>query len=197
MISTIILAGGHSRRMGKDKALIEVDGIPLLQRTCQLAQTVTSQVYIITPWGERYQDIIPKGCDVIPEMTLPKETPPHGPLVGLYQGLQNVQTPWVLALACDLPKLTATELKFWCQQLDTVTAEKIALLPKSPEIWQPLCGFYRQESSALFATYLARGARSFQEFLNQHPVEELRVRDRACLFNCNTPEDLEQISDKV
>jgi len=193
MISTIILAGGHSRRMGEDKALIEVEGIPLLQRTCHLAQTVTSQVAIVTPWRERYRDIIPDGCEIIPEMVLPNERPPHGPLVGLYQGLQNVQTPWVLALACDLPKLTATELKFWCQQLDSVAADKIALLPKSPEIWHPLCGFYRQESSALFATYLASGRRSFQEFLNQHPVQELRVRDRATLFNCNTPEDLSHL----
>ena len=192
-LSAIVLAGGYSQRMGEDKALLEVQGIPLLQRICQLAQSVTSQVYVVTPWGERYEPILPPGCQIIPEIPLPGETPPHGPLVGLYQGLQQVQTPWVLALACDLPKLTSTELKFWCTQLDSLAADQVALVAKSLPIWQPLSGFYHQRCVELFANYLAEGKRSFQEFLNQHPVTELKVRDRVVLFNCNTPEDLEQL----
>jgi len=192
-LSTIILAGGYSRRMGEDKALIPISGIPLLQRTCELAQTVTSQVYIVTPWRERYQEIIPNTCQIIPETYSPEETSPHGALVGLYQGLQQVQTEWVLALACDLPKLTRTELEFWCQQLYSMGKDQVALVAKSPPIWQPLAGFYHRQCKALFATYLATGERSFQGFLNQHSVKELTVRDRATLFNCNTPEDLEQI----
>lgn len=193
-LSTIILAGGQSQRMGEDKALITVAGTPLLQRTCQLAQALTPQVYIVTPWGERYQDIIPPGCQIIPETVSSAETIPHGPLVGLYQGLQVVQTPWILALACDLPKLTVSELEFWCTQLEGVTAGKVALLPKSPQGWEPLAGFYHDQCSALFATYLAAGKRSFQGFLDRHPVQELTVRDRATLFNCNTPADRQQIS---
>lgn len=192
-LSAIILAGGYSRRMGEDKALIEVAGKPLLQRTCELAQTVTAYVYLVTPWGERYQGIIPENCQLIRETSLPDETPPHGPLVGLYQGLQETDAEWVLALACDLPKLTANELKFWCKQLDSVGKDKVALLAKSPPIWQPLSGFYHQQCRALFAAYLAAGGRSFQEFLERHPVEELTVRDRATLFNCNTPEDLKNL----
>jgi molybdopterin-guanine dinucleotide biosynthesis protein A len=192
-ISTIILAGGYSTRMGTDKALIEVEGTPLLQRTCQLAQTVASQVSIVTPWGERYKNIIPEGCQIIQETPLPNETPPNGALVGLYQGMQQVDTDWVLALACDLPKLTGEELEFWCQQLESVANNNVALVAKSPEIWHPLSGFYRKKCTALFANYLAEGNRSFQEFLNQHPVAELTVRDRATLFNCNTPEDLDKL----
>jgi len=192
-ISTIILAGGYSTRMGKDKALIEIEGMPLLQRTCQLAQAVASQVSIVTPWGERYKNIIPEGCHIIQETPLPNETPPHGALVGLYQGMQQVTTDWGLALACDLPKLTGEELEFWCQQLDSIANDKVALVAKSPEIWHPLSGFYHQQCTALFANYLAEGNRSFQEFLDQHPVAELTVRDRATLFNCNTPEDLEKL----
>ncbi|NBD32598.1 MAG: molybdenum cofactor guanylyltransferase [Cyanobacteria bacterium] len=194
-LSAIILAGGYSQRMGEDKAFMKVAGMPLLQRTCQLAQALTSQVYIVTPWGDRYQEILPCGCRVIPETVAAEEPPSHGPLVGLYQGLQAVQTSWVLALACDLPKLTVSELEFWWRQLEEMRAEKVALLPKSPQGWEPLAGFYhRNQCTALFATYLADGKRSFQGFLDQHPVQELTVRDRATLFNCNTPADRQQIS---
>lgn len=191
--NAIILAGGHSTRMGKDKALLKLDGKPLLQRTCECAQAVTSQIYIVTAWPEKYHNIIPSECHLIQETPLPDETPPHGPLVGLYQGMQQVKAEWVLALACDLAKLTVAELEFWCQQLDQVSDDSVALVAKSPEGWEPLCGFYHQQCVALFDQYLAQGNRSFQGFLNQHAVQELTVRDRATLFNCNTPEDLSQL----
>jgi len=191
--NAIILAGGHSTRMGTDKALLELAGKPLLQRSCECAQAVTSQIYIVTSWPERYHNIVPSECHVIQETPLPDEPPPHGPLVGLYQGMQQVKTEWVLALACDLAKLTVTELKFWCQQLDEVSNDSVALVAKSPEGWEPLCGFYHQHCVPLFRKYLAQGNRSFQGFLNQHAVQELTVRDRATLFNCNTPEDLSQL----
>lgn len=193
-LTTIILAGGLSRRMGEDKAFIDVGGTPLLQRTCQQAQMVSSEVYVVTPWKQRYQRIIPSQCQIITERAFPKETPPHGPMVGLYQGLQTVKTDWVLALACDLPKLTVTELEFWCLQLQELRDNnKVALVPKSEKGWEPLSGFYHQQCSDLFAAYLATGKRSFQGFLNQHSVGELTVRDRATLFNCNTPEDRAKI----
>ncbi|MFP4132852.1 MAG: molybdenum cofactor guanylyltransferase [Halothece sp.] len=192
-LSAMILAGGQSKRMGEDKALLNVEGKPFLQYICECAQAVTSQVYIVTPWVERYQNIVPSECSLIPEMSLPNETPPYGPLVGLYQGLQQVKTEWVLALACDLPKLKVAELEFWCEQLPQVATETVALVAKSREGWEPLCGFYHRDCVELFSAYLASGKRSFQGFLNQHSVEELAVRDRASLFNCNTPDDLAQL----
>ncbi|AFZ44068.1 molybdenum cofactor guanylyltransferase [Halothece sp. PCC 7418] len=188
-LSAIILAGGHSTRMGQDKALIEIEGVPLLQRTCSYAQAVVSDVYVVTPWGDRYQEFIE--CQIISELSLPHESPPHGPLVGLYQGMQQVKTPWVLALACDLPKLTVAELEFWVQQLANVSEDVIALIPRSSAGWEPLCGFYHQSCQKLLGEYINQGGRSFQRFLDQHSVAELTVRDRAVLFNCNTPQDLE------
>lgn len=192
-LSAIILAGGHSKRMGEDKALLTVEGKPLLQSICQCAQAVTTQVYIVTPWVERYKKIIPPECHLIPEMSLPDEAPPPGPLVGLYQGLQEVKTDWVLALACDLPKLTVAEVEFWCEQLPHVAPETVALVAKSQEGWEPLCGFYHRDCIDLFSSYLASGKRSFQGFLNQHAAAELAVRDRASLYNCNTPDDFAQL----
>lgn len=66
-ITAIILAGGKSSRMGRDKALLPVDGVPLLQKVCEVAVALCDRVYIVTPWQERYQHFLPVGCEFVRE----------------------------------------------------------------------------------------------------------------------------------
>ncbi len=130
-LSAIILAGGKSSRMGKDKALLEVQGIPLLQRTATLMQGYAHPVYIITPWMERYQSIIGANCHLLREHCPSGDT--QGPLVAFAQALVHVRTEWVFLLACDLPNLTTQAVEGWGQQLDRVEEEAIACLPRHEE----------------------------------------------------------------
>jgi molybdopterin-guanine dinucleotide biosynthesis protein A len=191
--AAIILAGGQSSRMGRDKALIEVQGVPLLQKICLVASECASQVYVITPWIEKYRAIAPNNCQMIPEVTLAGETKPHGPLVGFAQALTYVQTEWVLLLACDLPNLTSSAIEKWANSLETTSSDAIALLPKSAKGWEPLCGFYRRLCLPLLARYIDGGGRSFQQWLGQYPVQKLAIEDAKIFFNCNTPADFAQI----
>ncbi len=202
-LSAIVLAGGQSSRMGRDKARIPVQGVPLLRQVCDVALTCTCEVYVVTPWPERYQDILPAACHVIPEVPLPGETKPHGPLVGFAQGLAQVETDWVLLLACDLPQLQANVLQSWVTQLDktaddampeAVREATIALLPRHPKGWEPLCGFYRRQCLPMLTQFIDEGGRSFQRWLGQHLVQELPLSNTQLLFNCNTPADLERIN---
>lgn len=193
-LSAIILAGGQSSRMGRDKALIEIQGTLLLKKICLLARECTDKVYIITPWVEKYQKIVPNNCHIIQEILSSDENKPHGPLIGFAQALTHLNTDWILLLACDLPNLTASEIQKWSSDLDVMPPEAIALLPKSPKGWEPLCGFYRHRCLSSLNNFIARGGRSFQQWLEESIVQELPVSDRQLLFNCNTPADLEQIS---
>ena len=192
-LSAIVLAGGQSSRMGRDKALIAPQGVPLLKQVYEIAVKCASPVYVVTPWPERYQDILPNSCRFIREVPLPDETEPHGPLVGLAQGLAQVQTQWVLVLACDLPRLQVEVLQSWIGLLGNVKEDAIALLPRDAKGWQPLCGFYRHSCLPALTGFINQGGRSFQRWLSQHPVQEVPVSDRQMLFNCNTPTDLEQV----
>ena len=217
-IAAIILAGGQSSRMGQDKALIEFQGIPLVQKVCRVAQSCTSQVYVITPWTERYQYLVPEGCRLIREVAFPKgrshlsgpvstdrrdkkkaenrrKIPPPGPLVGFSQALTHVPvtTEWVLLLACDLPNLTTAVIGQWSGYLAATPEESIALLPRHAKGWEPLCGFYRRRCLALLEEFIEGGGRSFQQWLAPHPVQELPLINRQVLFNCNSPEDLAQL----
>lgn len=191
-ISAIVLAGGKSSRMGQDKALLKVGNKTLLSRTSLIARDCANRVYVVTPWIGKYQNILPPDCQLVKEQ-LVLNAQSNTPLIGFTQGLQLVETEWVLLLACDLPRLSLSQVKQWSSALTTVLPTEIALLPRQTKGWEPLCGFYRRDCLLLLEAYLAQGGKSFQSWLANHSVRELSVNDRSCLFNCNTPEDWEAI----
>lgn len=175
--------------MGRDKALISIRGVPLIQHVCRAARDCAAEVYVVTPWPERYQDILKNDCLLIREMPSPGEVT-HGPLIGFAQGLAQVQTNWVLVLACDLPQLRGSVLQEWARQLVDVPEKAIALLPRHAKGWEPLCGFYRRNCLPVLNAFINQGGKSFQLWLAQHTVQELPLTDPESLFNCNTPKDL-------
>ncbi|RCJ28371.1 molybdenum cofactor guanylyltransferase [Nostoc sp. ATCC 43529] len=190
-LTAIVLAGGQSSRMGEDKAVIPIQGVPLLQRVCAIAKGCADSVYIVTPWPERYQHLLLPGCEFIQEVPSPcTSVETHGPLVGFAQGLAQVETEWVLLLACDLPKLRVEVLQEWATRLDSVRDDAIAALAHHPKGWEPLCGFYRRCCLPQLLDFINQGGRSFQGWLRQYPVEVLPLPEPEMLFNCNTPEDL-------
>ncbi|MEL6814500.1 MAG: NTP transferase domain-containing protein [Cyanobacteria bacterium J06598_3] len=125
-LSVMILAGGQSRRMGQDKALLPGrDGQPLLCQTVRTALQLAPRVVIVTPWPERYRTLLddvrsrynpalsPSAVQLVQE-PLPNAS---GPLGGFFQGWEVLTSSWCLLLACDLPYLEASVLQDWWQQL--------------------------------------------------------------------------------
>jgi molybdenum cofactor guanylyltransferase len=193
-LSAIVLAGGLSTRMGQDKALISIAGVPLIQHSCQIALQCTELVYIVSPWVERYQALVDQQVHLIQETPSPGEANSQTPLKGFAQGLVSLSTEWVLLLACDLPHLRAEVLQAWASQLQHTSEKTIALLPKNPEgWWEPLYGFYRVNCRSSLEDFLAQGGRSFQRWLDNQSIQELALPDPTLLFNCNTVEDLRDL----
>lgn len=194
----LVLAGGQSRRMGTDKALLPWQGEPLLSRTCRAALACTSQVYVVTPWREQYRSILPATVDLWPEPpTLEPDGKRPGPLMALASVVAELancdlahRPQWVLALACDLPNLDGTALQRWAEHLATLSPSVMAYLPQSQGRWEPLCGFYRVACVASWNAYLATGKRSFQGWLHQQSVAMIPDVNPAWLMNLNTPDDL-------
>lgn len=204
LISAMILAGGLSSRMGQDKALIEVEGVPLLQRVCSSAQQCTDQIYIVTPWIERYQPLLHKEFAAttttirfLHERRVTGEIT-HSPLTGFLQGLEQLpiepQRDWVLLLACDLPYLDAGVFQQWVAVLPQIPATVTACLPKNPKgWWEPLCGLYRTNCQPRVAAFVDESGRSFQRWLSHESVYELPLTNSRMLLNCNTPADLQAL----
>lgn len=194
-LSTVILAGGQSSRMGRDKARIEINGVPMLRRVYDAARPYSCEIYVVTSRVEAYRSLLPLDAKFIAEIE------PRGPAIAFAQALPYLSTEWVLLLACDLPQLDEAQLKCWTTLLDSVPnhaiqrslAAPIALLPKHEKGWEPLCGFYRRTCLPELVHFIDQGGSSFQKWLSNQLIQELPVSAPQVLFNCNTPDDLEQV----
>ncbi len=95
--TALILAGGDSRRMGQDKATLVLDGATLLDRVTVTMQQIFPKV-IVSVRQLRSGVDVPQVCD---------EQDSSGPLAGLIAGMAKADTPWVFAVACDMPFVVA------------------------------------------------------------------------------------------
>jgi molybdopterin-guanine dinucleotide biosynthesis protein A len=196
-IRAIVLSGGKSSRMGRDKALLAINGETLLWKTCRTALQAADSVCIVARSQEQYQDAIATN---LPQISVVLDQHFDGALVGFWQGIQAISSPvdWILLLACDLPNLQVDVLQSWASQLANLPETAIAYLPRyldenSQKQWEPLCGFYRWQSQDSLREFIGNGGRSFQKWLSNQEVVEIVNAPVAMLFNCNTPDDFRSI----
>jgi molybdenum cofactor guanylyltransferase len=185
--------------MGMDKATISIEGVPLIRRiydvvaacTDNNATTLEHRIYVVTPWVERYQPILPVNC-----LFSIEQQPHRGPLIGFAASLVEIASDWVMLLACDLPNLSTSAIQSWIDGLADVPSQSMAYLPRNLEGkgWEPLCGFYRRSCLVSLLEHIEAGGRSFQGWLENCNVTELSIGDRQLLFNCNTPADLAAVN---
>ncbi|MCS7050494.1 MAG: molybdenum cofactor guanylyltransferase, partial [Thermomicrobium sp.] len=93
--SVAILAGGQSRRMGRDKALLDFHGEPLLGRVLRRVRPLTDDLFIVASDRPAYLQF---GVPVVPD-----RIPDAGPLGGIYSALLSARHEYCLVLSCDLP----------------------------------------------------------------------------------------------
>lgn len=214
LAGAIVLAGGQSRRMGQDKALLQLQGEALLTRTCRTALAVSDsfkpgvarRVWAITARPD-YQSLLPQGCELL------LEDDPQGPLNAFAQGLEQLESGadgWVLLLACDLPLLTVEDLVGAIAHLADLSPEVDAYLPPAASEtrlgerstnkqidWEPLCGFYRQRCLNSLNGAINQGTRSFQRWLKQLNIAPLTQWPSKHLLNCNRPQDWAEVREIV
>ena len=202
-IVAIALSGGKSSRMGRDKALLKINGEPLLLKTCQTALQIADDVYVVARSQEQYQQAI---ADVNEHIFLVLDQKFDGALVGFWQGLKAISTQatpdWILLLACDLPNVQSEILQTWASQLANLPKSAIAYLPRysddnSQKQWEPLCGFYRWQVQDSLTEFINNGGRSFQRWLDYQEVVEILDIPSIMLFNCNTPDDFRFLNQKI
>jgi len=97
--SGAILAGGMSRRMGYNKAFIEVDGTPIIERAARAMSAVFESTVIIANDTKLYSHL---GLRVLPD-----EIKDAGSLGGIYTALSHSKEDYAFVAACDMPWLDA------------------------------------------------------------------------------------------
>jgi len=103
-VTGVVLAGGRSSRFGRDKALLELNGEPLLARTTRLLGGLAAEVLVLGP---------PERAVLVPHArVIPDERPGDGPLPALATALRTMHGDRLLAVATDMPLLSATLLAY-------------------------------------------------------------------------------------
>jgi molybdopterin-guanine dinucleotide biosynthesis protein A len=184
-LTAVLFVGGLSRRMGVDKATLDIAEKPLWQKQIELLRELAPRTIWVSARAR------PAWCPV--EIDVVVDTPPsRGPLSGLAAALRQLQTSHLLALAIDLPRMTTDELR----KLLTMAQTGCGVIPMNGEYFEPLCAIYAAEAAGVAAEALAGEDVSLQHFsrtlvsLNRVRTHVLPENEKPLFLNVNSPADL-------
>ena len=126
----VILSGGKNRRMGTNKAFLEIDGERLIDRTMRIFKDVFQEVILSTNAPLDYLD---HDCAIITDIIHNK-----GSLGGIYTGLFFASCDHAFVSACDMPFLNRDFIQYMVDRADKYDI----VVPKSSDGWQPLHAIY-------------------------------------------------------
>lgn len=183
--SAVILAGGESRRMGRAKAWLEIDGKPLIQLAVEKVRTLgICEIFISGRAGEDYSAL---NCPVLFDLE-----PGFGPIGGIERGLHECTSPLLLVLAVDLPRISPALLGRMRKACDRLTG----VVPKLCEQLEPLAAIYPKRCHALAFAAIAKAQYSARDFasacLREKAVRTYAVtqREASDFMNWNRPADV-------
>lgn len=190
MLSLVIQAGGLSKRMGRNKALLLFRGEPLIKRLIRRFQNLADEIWVSTNQVEE--------LSFIQVPLKPDEIAGQGVIGGLYTSLLYSRYPYVGAIACDMPFANPWLLAEQVRRMEECGADVV--VPATPAGLEPLHAVYRR-SSCLQPVLQAiqNGQPRLIGWFPSVRVEVLRIEQILpfdpylyAFINLNTPEELER-----
>jgi molybdopterin-guanine dinucleotide biosynthesis protein A len=178
----LILAGGASSRMHRDKAVLVYRGEAQLDRAFALVSRHATPVFVSVR-ASQLTEPSRAGKPLIVD-----SVEGGGPIVGIRSALAaHPEAAW-LVVACDLPFLSDQALE---QLLAERDPQVLATAYSSAHdgLPEPLCALWEPASAPALTAYQSGGGKCPRKFLSTHPVRLLQPRDRRALDNINTPEE--------
>jgi molybdopterin-guanine dinucleotide biosynthesis protein A len=182
-ITAVILAGGQSRRMGQDKALMELGGKPLIAYLLEKVAGRFSQVVIAANDADKYGRF---GAPLVPDAV-----PGLGPIGGLAAALEAASTDFILALPCDMPLVPVGLLDY----IAGLPLEWQVVAPRRQGRFHPLCTRYHKSCFPFLQGLIADGKRRPVLFFDQVrtlPLDEAKLREFG-----NPDEYLRNVNDRA
>lgn len=188
-ITPVILVGGKSKRFGEDKALLEIQGEPLIKKIysnlfdCFHKEPILIGKKNFSFGFESFSDII-EG---------------KGPIGGLYTALRFVDTAFVFLIGCDMPLINKELI---CYMIEKLEEDSMVYLPKFNNLMiEPLFAFYNHfllnkvEDLILAGEYRMRSVLTGEkvQFLTEKEIERFDS-DLSSFVNINTKSDLDKIT---
>ena len=163
-LSAVVLAGGKSSRMGRDKARLEIGGQPSLARQIQLVKEIgAGEVFISGRAGENYEEF---GCRVLFD-----QFRDAGPLAGIERAVAEASLSRLLVVAVDMPNLTPGILR----QLLDCSRDLTGAIPRVHGWIEPLAAIYPKAAWNLLVSLLDNGIYPAKTFADQCVQDGLAV----------------------
>lgn len=180
-VTGVLLAGGKSRRMGRDKALLQVDGKTLFESSLGLLMQFFSRIMIAGDRPDLEQPGILSIADIYPGSALG----------GLHTGLSAAATDWIFVAPCDMPYPDA-------RIAERLLAERRgvdAVVPRTHDGYEPVFALYHKNCLAPMESMLRQNQFRIYDFYQQISIRyldppELPEGWERALLNLNTPEQL-------
>ncbi len=181
----LVLAGGESRRMGQDKALLIRDGRSQLQYLTEMLQGYVERVFVSArqdQQGEeergRYAQIIDRYENI-------------GPVAGILSALEEYPEVDWLIVACDLPNIDTNTIRYLLEQRSP-EHPFTAYISSHDGLPEPLCAIYRCGCADIVRQFVDDGINCPRKILIRSETHLLEQPDPRSLDNVNTPEDLRE-----
>ena len=197
----LVLAGGRSSRMGRDKAWLEVEGEPALLRVIRAGLGGGAERVVVVGSPGQPLPPLPAGAERCDD---PVDRTHEGPLSGLAAGLERLHAHGVAVAClapCDALWLDAEHVRFMLRTLDQ-DREHAALVPETgpladgTRVLHPLCGAVRVEVAWQTARALLqsgqRAARALLVGLHARRLAVASLPQPRVVEGCNTPEQWER-----
>ena len=188
-VTGIILAGGRSRRLGRDKAVEPFGGQPLIRRVIERVAPLADEIVVVVADTARGQAL---PLDVEHRVAV-DIYPDGGSLGGIFSGLSTANTDWGLVVACDMPFLNVPLLEYMLGQRNGCDA----VVPQPGAFPEPTHALYSRACLPHIEARLRANDLKISGFFEEVRVryvdeEEIRQFDPELLsfFNVNSPEDL-------
>ena len=193
-VTGVILAGGKSRRMGENKALMQLGDDSLIGHVIHRMQNVTDELLLITNSPTEYAHLgVSMHGDIFPDT---------GALGGIYTGLTYASHDAVLCIACDSPFLEPKLLTY----LVSILSEYDAVMPETfthhndtQTTLQTLCAIYSKRCLPIIASMLRESELRVHALAERAHIKRISPEiwqafdpDGISFFNINTPEDFER-----
>lgn len=188
-VTSIVLAGGKSRRLGRNKALETIADRSLIERVIEQLRPLANQILIVTSEEQSRLPIAYKGKILVDLY------PGKGPLGGIYTGLRASPSSRSLVVACDMPFLNTELLSYMIK----ISASFDLVVPRLNNMVEPLHAVYSKDCLTPIGHLLKLGKLSALELLplvNVRYVEGEEIQrfdpELLSIFNVNTEDDLEE-----
>ncbi len=179
----LVLGGGQSRRMGRDKASLAYHGKPQIVHACELLRQTGLEAYVSC----RADQTQAEGFRDLPQ--IPDRFLDFGPMGGILSALLSRRDAAFLVLACDLPFLDEAALS---RLIATRDPSKIATAYLSPEgLPEPLCAIYEPAAYASLLSFVGQGIHCPRKALRGSDIRGVRPLNVHVLANINRPEEYE------